>query len=164
MTNGSSKGLRQVGCRRGEYRIRPTHVPQEGAAALKQVGIADPGGSASFALVPGARPFCKLFGFPQLTLGLEPKLFIPPRRSAVLFPDLPRPSSDTIFCRSRQSTGAPFQALRKRGNALRRFAVAHPTSEAAVLISLCENATDELLAIHANQQSTPANCSPAKSY
>jgi hypothetical protein len=91
---------------------------------------------------------CEIFSFPKLPFRFEPKLFISSRGSAVLFPDFPSAPPNSIFGRLCQNTGSTFQFFRERQYALYRFSIAYPTSEAAVLVRFCQNASYNLLPIH----------------
>ena len=99
-------------------------------------------------LGPAVRLFSERLSVVKLPLRLEPELFIPTRRSAVLFPDFSRAPSDPVFRRFRQNAGAPLQLFGKCGYALRRFPIAYPAGEAPVLLCFGQNAADELFAIH----------------
>jgi hypothetical protein len=92
--------------------------------------------------------FCKIFSFPKLPFRLEPELFISARGSAILFPDFPSASPNSIFARLCQSIGSTFQFVGERKYTLYRFPIAYPTSEAAVLVRFCENTPNKLLPIH----------------
>src|SRR3954466_4709232 len=110
-------------------------------------------------LAVGSGSIRKLFGFPALPFGLEPKLLVPSGGPAVLYPQLPRTPSDPIFRWLGQRTGAPLQLFRERRYALCCFAVGDPASEALILFRFCQRAVDELLAVHANQRTKASNCS-----
>ena len=99
-------------------------------------------------LGPAVRLFSERLSVVKLPLRLEPELFIPTRRSAVLFPDFSRAPSDPVLGGFRQNTGAPLQLFGKRGYALRRFPIAYPARETPVFSCLGQNAADELLAVH----------------
>jgi hypothetical protein len=92
--------------------------------------------------------FCQSFSLPKLPFRLEPKLIIPSGGSTVLFPDFPGASTDTVLARFRQSPGPTLQLFRERDNALHRFSITYPTSEAPVLVRLGEKAAHEVLSIH----------------
>jgi hypothetical protein len=92
--------------------------------------------------------FREIFRFPKLPFRLEPKLFISTAWSAVLFPDFPSASPNSIFTGLCQSTGSTLQFFHERQYALYRFPIAYPASEVAVLVRLCENAANKPFPIH----------------
>jgi hypothetical protein len=92
--------------------------------------------------------FREIFRFPKLPFRLEPKLFISTAWSAVLFPDFPSASPNSIFTGLCQSTGSTLQFFHERQYAMYRFPIAYPASEVAVLVRLCENAANKPFPIH----------------